>query len=130
MTEITGYHRKDDGTLERAQLLLDEDTDTLCDPRGYPLTLTDEIAELKGWGGDDGPALVYRNDGARQLLYLVDRDMLEQWLEAGDDAVYEPTADEGIVQLSAAGAALCEAHGLTVDVDSYGCAYCVEHTIR
>lgn len=68
MTETTGYHRTDDGSLERVTLLLDGDT--LCDPRGYPLTRTTETAELLGWG-KDGPALVYRNDGGREVLYPV-----------------------------------------------------------
>lgn len=128
MIGTTGYHRNDDGSLERVQLLLDGDT--ICDRRGYPLTPTEEIAELKGWGEDDGPALVYRNDGGQELLLPVSRELLEQWLEAGDEAVYDSAGDEGIVQLSSIGAALCEAHGLSVDVDSYGCSYCVEHTIR
>jgi hypothetical protein len=34
-----------------------------------------------------------------------------------------------LVELSETGMALCEVHGLNVDVDAYGCAYCTEHTI-
>jgi hypothetical protein len=127
-TTTTGYHRTDSGLLEPVSLLVIDGE--ICDPHGYPLTRTDETAELLGWGESDGPALAYRNDGGREILLPVDKDTLISWLEQGLDNVYEPVGDGTMVTLNDAGAALCEAHGLTVDVDAYGCAYCVEHVIR
>lgn len=78
------------------------------------------------WRDEDSSGAL---DSHEELLRLaVDRDQLEQWLEAGDGAVYDDVG--GLVELSEAGVAFVRAHGLTVDVDSYGCAYCPEHTIR
>ncbi len=63
--EIRAYHRNDAGLLEIVTLLrLDGE---LCDSHGYPLTRTDETAELLGWP-DEGPARVWRNDGGLELL--------------------------------------------------------------
>lgn len=59
----------------------------------------------------------------------VDRDTLISWLEAGSFEIYEETDDENMLDLSERGVELCEEHGLTVDVDAYGCAYCAQHTI-
>lgn len=50
-------------------------------------------------------------------------------LESGRADIYT-TLPGGQIELNEHGCALCELHGIRVNVDSYGCAYAPDHLVR
>ena len=63
---MRAYHRNDEGTLDIIEIIV-EDDGTICDPYGYPMSRTDEVAVLRGWP-DEGEHPVYVNDGGREII--------------------------------------------------------------